>query len=182
MDRSVTCPRSPLRVSNEVISHYALLTSLPGIEECLFKIRLPDHRELTFEVSYKKDDNKIFWAAEVDMLMKYEQFKNLDDQFWSNHATRNAILPTTDLNASPPLQPENVYWDTLKKYGAAIAVLKAAPKEDNYQYNQSAFNPFTLLRLGGKLSTQAVRISLNHMIKCVLTANSVTAKTGTCTT
>lgn len=146
-------------MSGKVISHCAPLTILPGIEECLFKIRLPDNRQLTFDVSYEKDGNTIFWAAELEMLMKNEQFMNLDDQFWSNHATRNAILPTTNLPASPPLQAENVYLDTLKKYGAAIAVLKATPKQDSYQYNQSAFNPFTLLRLGEKLSAQAVNIS-----------------------
>lgn len=137
--------------------HCSLLTTSSGIEECLFKIHLPDHRELTFDVSYEKDDKKIFWTAELDTLMKSEHFVNLDDQYWENHATRNATFPTTALPASPPLQPDDVYRSMLKKYGAAIAVLKAAPKEDNYQFTHSAFNPFTLLRLGEKLSNQAVR-------------------------
>lgn len=110
---------------------------------------------MTFDVSYKKDDKKMFWAAELDMLTENAQFIDLEDQFWFNYATRNAILPTTDLPASPPLLSENAYQDKTKKYGAAVAVLKAAPK-DEQQYQQSAFNPFTLLRLGERLSGQAV--------------------------
>ena len=127
-----------------------------GIEECLFKIQLPD-RELSFDVSYKKDDKNLIWIVELDMLRKNESFMNFDDQYCENLATRNATLPTTRSPASPQLQPEEVYRTLLKKYGAAIAVLKASPRDDTFQYHHSAFNPFTLLRLGDKLSTQAVR-------------------------
>ena len=126
-----------------------------GIEECLFRIRLQDGRDVTFEVSYKKGDKNMFWAAELEMLTKNEQFRDLDDQFWHNHTTRNATLPPTELSASPPLLHENVYQDLMKRYGAAVAVLKAAPKNEQ-QYQQTAFNPFTLLRLGERLSGHAV--------------------------
>lgn len=154
--------------------------SLESIEECLFKIRLPDHRDLTFDVSYAVDDKKIFWMTELDMLMNDDEFKNLQDQYWQNLGTRNRLLPGTALPASPPLQSEGVYRDLLQKYGPAIAVLKAAPKDDHHQHVHSAFNPFTLFRVGEKLSGQAVRtIWTSHVCK-VLTTCSVIAKTGTC--
>lgn len=154
--------------------------SLQSIEECLFKIRLPDHRDLTFDVSYAVDDKQLFWTTELDILMKNDGFKNLEDQYWQNLGTRNALLPATALPASLPLQPEGVYRDLLKKYAPAIAVLKAAPKDEHHQHLHSAFNPFALLRVGDKLASQAVRISsiLYHHI--ILTYCSVTAKTGTC--
>lgn len=155
--------------------------SLQSIEECLFKIRLPDHRDLTFDVSYATDDKKLFWTTELDILLKNDGFKDLEDQYWQNLGTRNAPLPATALPASPPLQSEGVYRDLLKKYAPAIAVLKAAPKDEHHQHLHSAFNPFTLFRVGEKLSGQAVRTILTSHACQVLTACSVIAKTGTCT-
>ena len=98
--------------------------------------------------------------TELDMLMKDDEFKNLQDQYWQNLGTRNRLRPATALPTSPPLQSEGVYRDLLKKYGPAIAVLKAAPKDDHHQHLHSAFNPFTLFRVGEKLSGQAVRTIL----------------------
>ncbi len=125
---------------------------IQSIEECLFNIQLQDRRELNFNVTYQTD-SAVFWTAELDFLLTSEAFRTLDDSFWASPAIRNGDLVSSNFPARMPDKPDD--RQHFEKYSAAIGVLKASSKEPEFQYTNSAFNPFTLLRLGERLSSQA---------------------------